>query len=326
MISTQRIAAVCTSIMLSALCTWSQTTAIAPPVAPSDPAGVRSSQDDKYRIGYRDKLSIQVFRHPDLNKTVAVEPNGTISLFRLHEPIVAVCKTEKELEREIAAAYQKDYLKNPEVSVTATEQMSQAFAVIGAVPKPGHYYINRRVRLLELLAFAGGPTKDAGSRVLVARTGSTSGCGDSDVANTDVAYLDFKIKDIQEGKQSLEMKPGDIVSVMESDVVFVYGNVLEQGQVVMKQPITLMQAIASAKGLKPATKKDSVRIIRQKPGSAEPEVISYDLNAINKQKMADPFLQPNDIVAISEDGTKSILLNLKGVMTQGIPSLFYRIP
>jgi protein involved in polysaccharide export with SLBB domain len=188
--------------------------------------------------------------------------------------------------------------------------------------------LNRRVQLIELLAFAGGPTKDAGSRVVVARTGSTSNCDPSPVAaNTDnIKLFNFKVNDVLEGKETLLMQPGDMVSVMPADVVFVYGNVIEQGQVVMRQPITLTQAIASAKGLKPATKKDSVRIIRQKPGSLEQEVFPFDLNAIDKQKVADPFLQPNDIVAVTEDRTMSILNSIKNSLTQGLPSVFYRVP
>src|SRR5262245_52256963 len=73
--------------------------------------------DDRYRIGYQDTLDIQVFRHPELNKRVSVDANGTITLFRLDAPIVAVCKTESELAGDIAKAYEKDYLRNPEVSV-----------------------------------------------------------------------------------------------------------------------------------------------------------------------------------------------------------------
>ena len=65
---------------------------------------------------------------------------------------------------DIADAYRKDYLKNPEVNVLVSEQRSQSFAVIGAVNKPANYIINRKVRLLELLAVAGGPSKEAGSR------------------------------------------------------------------------------------------------------------------------------------------------------------------
>ena len=189
----------------------------------------------------------------------------------LDEPLVAVCKTEAELANDVAKAYGKDYLKNPEVSVLAVEQKSQSVSVIGAVERPD-YFINRKVHLLELLAFAGGPkTDEAGSRILVARAGSRSNCQNS-AANKepdDVMLMDFKFRDVQEGKQTLWMKPGDVVSVLDADLVYVYGNVNKQGSVKMKGPTTLTQAIVMAAGLKPATRKDYIRILRQKPGSTD---------------------------------------------------------
>ena len=282
-------------------------------------------EDDKYLIGYRDKLSVQVFRHGDLSQTVTVNPNGTINLFRLPEPIKAVCKTERELANEIAAAYRKDYLKNPEVNVVAVEQMSQSFAVMGAVEKPGNYFINRKVRLLELLAFAGGPTKDAGSGVVVVRSGTNSSCDQTAVAaDQPVGLFDYRIRELQEGKADLIMQPGDIVSILPADIVYVYGNVNKQGQVVMKQQMTLTQAIVSAEGFKPATKKDNVRLFRQKPGSTERTETLYDLNAIAKGTVPDPVLLPNDIVAVSEDKTKAVFSGIARSFLQGVGGIWYR--
>jgi len=57
--------------------------------------------NERYRIGYQDTLDIQVFRHPELNRRVNVSPNGTINLFRLDAPIMAVCKTEDELAKTL---------------------------------------------------------------------------------------------------------------------------------------------------------------------------------------------------------------------------------
>jgi polysaccharide export outer membrane protein len=287
------------------------------------------STEDRYRIGFQDTLDVQVFRHPELSKRVAVAPNGTISLFRLDQPVVAVCKTEEELANDIAAAYAKDYLKNPEVSVLVVEQKSQSVSVIGAVEKPGSFYINRRIHLLELLAFAGGPkTDEAGTRLLVARTGSTSNCQDADASkdSDDVQLMDFKLRDVQEGKQTLWMRPGDVVSVMDADVVYVYGNVNKQGSVKIKEPLTLTQAIVLAAGLKPATRKDNIRVLRQKSGSVEREELVYDLSKIDKGASPDPFLEPNDIVAVSEDKTKSIINSIARSITGGVSNVFYRIP
>jgi len=293
----------------------------------SQPAGVVPGQE-RYRIGYQDRVTVQVFRRPELTQTVDVNPNGTINLFRLPDPVVAVCKTEGELATDIADAYRKDYLRNPEVKVIVAEQRSQAFAVIGAVVRPAQYVVNKRIRLLELLSLAGGPSPQAGSRLILARTGSTSTCNDgaSNPDSVDVIYADFKIKDVLAARDNPEVKPGDIVSVLEEDSVYVYGNVIKQGQVKFKEPITLMQAIASAEGLRPAAKKDKVRVLRQKSGSIEKEELLFDLGKISKREANDPFLEPNDIVAVSEDAAKSIFQGIGRSLTQGIPSIFYRFP
>ena len=303
--------------------------ASAPASAVQAPASVPVpvAADESYRIGFQDTLEVQIFRHPELTQRVGVNSNGTISLFRLSEPITAVCRTVRELASDIAAAYRKDYLRNPEVNVVAIEQRSQAFAVIGAVEKPGSYFVNRKVRLLELLALAGGPSKEAGTRLLVARTGSTSNCKMSQEAVADdVELLDYKIDDVLQAKDNLVMRPGDIVSVLDADVVYVYGHVNKQGQVPIKQPLTLTQALASAEGLEPAAKKSSIRVIRQKPGTMERDEFVYNLKDIDSRKVEDPFLQPNDIVAVSEDKTKSILNSIGKSLTSGISTIFYRVP
>jgi len=281
--------------------------------------------EERYRIGYQDRVTIQVFGHPNLTQTVDVNSNGTITLFRLPEPVVAVCKTERELANDIATAYRKDYLRNPEVNVLVAEQRSQSFAVIGAVVKPAQYIVNRRIRLLELLAIAGGPSKEAGSRLVLARTGSTATCKDPSADTADVLYADFKIKEVLEAKENPELRPGDIISVLEADSVYVYGNVNEQGEVKFKEPITLMQAISSAKGLKPAA-KSKIRVLRQVSGSIERKELIFDIGRIAKREENDPFLEPNDVIAVSEDTAKSIFQSIGRALTGGLPSLIYRVP
>lgn len=288
-----------------------------------------TTNDERYRIGYQDTLEVQVFRHPELSGTVNVNPNGTIFLPRLDQPIIAVCKTERELADAIAASYRQNYLRDPFVNVRAVDQRSQAFAVIGAVEKPGSFYVNRRIRLLELLAFAGGPTDKAGMRVLIARTGSFSVCKTNDAAlaedDASIELIDFQLRDVMEAKSNLWMKPGDVVSVLEAEVVYVVGNVNEPQTIKLKEPITLTQAIAAAQGLKPATKKDNVRILRQKAGSPEREELVFDLKEIENRKTQDPVLQANDIVAVSEDKTKSIINGLVKALTGGASNIPYII-
>lgn len=288
-----------------------------------------SAKDGRYRIGFQDILEIQVFRHPELNLRVTVNPNGVIYLNRLDAPIVAVCKTERQLANDIVAAYKVKYLRDPQINVVLAEQKSQSLSVIGAVEKPGSFFITRRVHLLELLAMAGGPNKEAGTRILVARTGSSSNCRTLDSgpsAGDDIALMGFKVRDIQEGKKTLWMQPGDVVSVLDADIVYVYGNVQRQGEIKVREPITLTQAIASAEGLKSATKMDRVRVLRQKTDSLDREEIIFNLNDIDKGKARDPYLEPNDIVAVSLDSTKSILMSVGNVFKYSIPTIVTRVP
>ena len=286
-----------------------------------------TTRDERYRIGFQDVLSIQVFRHPELTIDATVNPNGVIYLYRLEKPVVAVCKTERELADDIAAAYKVSYLKNPQINVVVREQKSQSMAVIGAVEKPGTFFVSKRVHLLELIAMAGGPNKESGTRVIVQRPGSSSNCkmpDGSSIVDENIALLGFKMRDVQEGKKTLWMQPGDVVSVMDADTVYVYGNVIKPGEVRFREPITLRQAIASSEGLKPATEKNAVRILRQIPDSIERTELVFDLNAIDKGKANDPYLEPNDIVAISKDGAKDIMNRIINTMSNSIPTILSR--
>ncbi len=305
-----------------------QTVSEQKPPAAGEIGPVATVQEDPYRIGFQDVLDIQVFRHPDLNQKVAVGKSGTIALFRLERPLVAICRTERELADDITKAYKEKYLKDPQINVFVSEQKSQSIAVIGAVEKPGRFFVSRRVHLLEMLALAGGPNKESGTRMLVARTEAAFNCREkpSSIDDESIAVMDFKIRDVQEGKQTLWMQPGDVVSVLDADIVYMYGNVNKQGALKIRDRITLTQAIASAEGLRPAAAKDKIRVLRQVPGKPDREEIPFDLNQIEKGKVKDPFLEPNDIVAVSQDKAKAILLGIGNAIKESVPSAVYRLP
>lgn len=288
---------------------------------------VTNDDDDRYKIGFQDVLDVVVFRHPELNIKMRVNPNGTIRVPRLVDPIVAVCKSERELAVDIENAYRKGYLNNPMVTVSIAEQNSQPISVIGSVEKPGRYPVQKRMHLLEILALAGGPNKEAGTRLMVARAGNSATCRAANTISADddnIALMNFKIRDIQEGRKTLIMEPGDIVSVLSADMVYVYGNVVEPGQILVRDPITLTQAIASSKGLKAASDKGVVRILRQKPDSLERDDIPFNLIDIEKGRTKDPYLEPNDIVAVSKDGKKAFMNGFMKAFTNGLPTILAR--
>lgn len=287
-----------------------------------DAAPVRvPAGEEQYRIGYRDVIDIQVFRHPELNARVTPNPDGTIVIPRATKPIDAYCKTERELKAIIEEDY-RSFLNKPFVTVSVAEQRSQSFGVIGAVEKPGNYFVNRRVPLLELLSFAGGPNKEAGSRMIVARLGSNTACRQN-LESEFVAgqFFTFRIRDVQEGRMNMLAQAGDIVSVLDSDFVFVYGSVNKQGEVPVNEPRTLRQIIASAEGFAPAARRDKIRVFRQRAGSAEWEEFTYNFKEIESGRVNDPFLLPNDIVAVSEDGFRKVLSDVTKGLTGGLGNL-----
>lgn len=295
---------------------------------PSDSTvAVADKDDDRYRIGFQDVLEVRVFKHADLSQRVSVSPNGTISLFRLDKPVVAVCKSETELAREIAAAYKAKFIKNPEVIVNVADQKSQSIGVMGAVVKPEYFFVRRRFHLLEMLALAGGPSKDSGTRLIVVRSGGTANCKqDPNNVEESASVFGFKLRDVQEGKKTFWMQPGDLVSVLEADIIYMYGNVERQGAIKIRESITLTQALVTAEGVKPAAKKDKIRVLRQKGDGGEREELFFDLNKINSGKAPDPVLQPNDIVAVSEDKAKSIILGFANALKNSVPNAALRFP
>lgn len=287
------------------------------------------SGNERYRIGFQDTLEIQVFRHPELSQIVNVNTDGTIYLPRIEKPIVAVCKTERELADVVTLNY-KSYLRTPFVNVRAVEQKSQPFAVIGAVEKPGSFYLNRRIRLLELLSFAGGhDVEKAGAKIQIARVGNVSACSENTESNeetTDVVFFSLDLKDVVEGKENPWMQPGDIVSVLEAEEAYVVGNVYKPAKISLKEPVTLTQAIAIAGGLEATAKTDKVVIQRQERGNVAKVELVYNLKDIRDKKIPDPKLQANDIIEVSTDKVKTIRNGLIKAITGGLGNIFYRFP
>ena len=301
-----------------------------------NPAILRSMQENntrRYRIGIGDELIIEVFKHPEYSKTVRVNDLGIIQLNRIEKPIQAVCKTESELSEEIVSYY-KRILRQPYVSVFVKEFKSQPVAVIGAVDKPGQFFLNRKMRLLQAISLAGGQTKEAGSKVLLARMGEVDLCSEQMTAaasNEDQSLsqkvYSYNLRKTIEGDDASNpwLQPGDIVSILEADKAYVVGNVKKPTTVMLKEPMTLSQAIAAAEGILPSTKKKQVLLIRQDAAGNKTKQ-EINLLAINEKKANDPVLQPNDIVEVPLDGAKETRNNIIKALTGGLSSLPFLLP
>jgi polysaccharide export outer membrane protein len=284
-------------------------------------------QDDRYRIGPGDVIDIRIYNRPQLSRdAVRVEGNGMIRMPLIENEIQAACLTEGELAKEISTRYAK-YYKNLQVDIFIKEYHSKQVAIIGAVNEQSRFELQRRVRLLELLTYAKGPSAKAGQTINIVHSTAVSPCKQTDDTDTAAAFSSYKLSDVLLGdpKSNPYLEAGDIVTLPEADQVYVVGNVFMPLTIALKEPITLTRAIAMAGGLKQDTRKDKIRILRQEPGTTIRKEITVDLSAIEKKSSEDLALAPNDIIDVPTSAGKSFLRSLVQGVVPGVGQLPVRV-
>jgi polysaccharide biosynthesis/export protein len=286
-----------------------------------------AQQDERYRIGTGDVLDIRIYNRPQLSReAVRVEGSGMIRMPLIETEIQASCLTEGELAKEIATRYTK-YYRNLQVDVFIKGYHSRQVAIIGAVNDQSRFELQRRVRLLELLTYAKGPSARAGQTVNVVHSTDTSPCKQASENEDTSAFSSYKLSDVLEGKPEANpyLEAGDIVTVPEADQVYVVGNVFMPLTIALREPITLTRAIAMAGGLKQDTRKDKIRVLRQEPGTSVRKEITVDLYAIEKKRSEDLALAPNDIIDVPTSAGKSFLRSLIQGVVPGVGQLPVRV-
>jgi len=301
------------------------------PVLGSTAASLDSQGIRNYLLGPGDVLDVRVFGQSDLSSQVEVDADGNISsLPFLERPIRAQCRTDREVQKDIATAYAK-YIKNPQVSVRVSERKSRQPATIsGAVKMPMQVTMMREVRLHELITKAGGWTDRASGTIQVMHTepemcpaggGVFQDATLSEKGNFGMAI--FKVNDLKLGKEEADpfIRPGDIVVVTEGDPVYVTGSVNNPREVVIRDRLTLGRAIAMAGGMQRMAKNE-VHVYRQKEGQAGQDDLKYNYEDIKRGKAPDVELKPFDIIEVGE----SSLFSGKGMsdlfkgMVRGVSS------
>ena len=261
---------------------------------------VKLPNDQVYRIGPGDVLDIRIYNKPQLARdAVRVEGNGMIRMPLIETEIKAACRTEGELAKEISSRYAK-YYKNLQVDVFIKEYHSKQVAIIGAVNDQSRFELQRRVRLLELLTYAKGPSPRAGQTINIVHSQAASLCEGLEEDDVNKTFSSYRLSDTLKGDPNANpfLQGGDIVTLPEAEQAYVVGNVFTPLTISLKEPVTLSRAIAMAGGLKLDTKKDKIRIVRQEPGSATKKEIIVDLYAIERRKAEDPILAANDIIDV----------------------------
>ena len=112
---------------------------------------------------------------------------------------------------------------------------------------------------------------------------------------------------------NIYVNPGDVISIPETEQIFVTGLVVKPGPLPMKNKMTLTEAIAMAGGCQIEAARKSIRLIRQEPGSDTRSEKVYNLNDIEKRRVDDVALLPNDVIDVPNSTVKNIQRGLIGV-------------
>ena len=120
-------------------------------------AGPSFAQD--YTVGPRDVVSITVWGQADLSKDFPVDQDGSIS-FPLVGRVKAAGLTTGRLAARLTELLEKDYLVNPQVSVTVKEYLSQKVQVLGEAGKARALLLDRAYQRSRDPVQGGGPQQD----------------------------------------------------------------------------------------------------------------------------------------------------------------------
>lgn len=250
---------------------------------------------NEYVIGPRDLLEIKVFESPELDQTVRVSEDGSITIPLIGKVIVGGL-TKDAVEDKIAGLLDERFVKNAKVSIFIKEHQSNSVSVIGAVNSPGMYELIGRRTLLQMITQAGGFADNAGDSLFVLREGVNGGTGSISI---DLEEL------VEHGNQKLNipLQANDVINVPVDKVIqiFVFGCVKSPGaqSFRMSDKVTLLQAIAKAGGLAEGAKRKAVMIKRRNKDGNEIN-ITVNLKDIIKGKKPDIDLQKGDVVYVPE--------------------------
>ena len=289
-------------------------------------AGVAQGQQT-YVLGPGDVVEVKVFGQPDLNATAQVDGDGNLSSLPFLDAISAKCRTEKQVQKDIAVAYSR-LIKDPQVSVRVIDRKSrQPAQVSGAVRTPGKVPTERKLRLNELIAASGGITEKAAGTIQILHTESLLCPGPGEevealpVAGTAIPLQIVKLSDLQAGSVNPIIRSGDLVLVTEAVPVYITGSVVSPGSVMLTDQLTLSKALGMVGGTRKEAKLSEIKIYRQK-GNAPQQVLKVDFEAVKKSQNPDIFLQPYDVIEVTDTGFwegGNVLKVLAGIFLRSTP-------
>jgi polysaccharide biosynthesis/export protein len=174
-----------------------------PAVKPA-PAAQVTGGEEEYKIGPQDVLRIDVWKEPEITRTVPVRPDGKISLPLLND-VQAAGLTAGQLSAFITEGLKK-FINSPQVTVSVSEINSRRVYVTGEVAHAGAFPLLPNMTVLQALSSSGGFTQFAKVKgIYVLRT-----------EDGKQVKHPFNYKEVLAGRsqeQNITLQPGDVIVV-----------------------------------------------------------------------------------------------------------------
>ena len=139
----------------------------APSMRSSDSKLLTDKDSRNLPLGSGDVVEMTVFGVPELTKQMRINTDGDMSA-----PILGLVHlaglTSEEAERLLERSYgERNYLKNPHISLFVKEFVTQGISILGEVARPGIYSLLGPRTLFNAISAAGGTTAEAGRTVSI---------------------------------------------------------------------------------------------------------------------------------------------------------------
>lgn len=127
---------------------------------------IQTAFSQEYILGPGDVLSIGVYGHEELQmKDLVVRSDGKIA-FPIVGEVQAGGLSILQLTERLAASL-SDYVKQPTLLINIEKYRTTRVYVLGEVPRPGMYEIEKQHNLLDALGMAGGFSKNTAKKKVI---------------------------------------------------------------------------------------------------------------------------------------------------------------
>jgi polysaccharide export outer membrane protein len=254
-------------------------------------AGTPAVLDD-YVLGPGDVVSVSVWGYPDMTTEIAIRPDGKLTL-PLIGSVPAAGVTVDALTRALTKAY-AEYIIAPQITVLIKQYRKLTVSVLGQVQHPGVYELPAGARVLNAIAAAGGLTEAAATEgVPLMHAGGPA--------------LRLDLARALKGDESanVALSGGETIVVPEDlvHVINVQGQVVRPGQLRMKGPMRVLDALLQAGGL---TERASLTQATLVHASGQSEPLALDGLLLHQDMSANVPLQPGDSIFIPEETNNKI--------------------